>query len=151
MIIMSLFIFLFVLPPRISSSLPLCVVVTTLRHTRAFAWNNRPCHWEQAERAEATRADVVRREDFLVEACTKYDAAHRLRPNSHSTLYNWGIALGDRARASANTTRARGLWLEACEKYRAAVGWSLPGGVRLVTWNMEHTGCHQLNVFLTAT
>ena len=35
-----------------------------------------------------------------------------------------GIALGDRARASrgSNTTRARSLWLEACDKYRAA-GW----------------------------
>ena len=32
-----------------------------------------------------------------------------------------GIALGDRARASTNTTRAKTLWLEACDKYRAAV------------------------------
>jgi hypothetical protein len=27
--------------------------------------------------------------------------------------YNWGIALGDRARACTNTTRARALWLAA--------------------------------------
>ena len=33
--------------------------------------------------------DVTRREDLLVEACMKYDAAYRLRPRSHSTLYNW--------------------------------------------------------------
>ena len=44
---------------------------------------------EQAERAEAAGADVTRREDLLVEACMKYDAAYRLRPRSHSTLYNW--------------------------------------------------------------
>ena len=64
---------------------------------------------------------MVRREDFLVEACCKYELAHSLRPRSHATLYNWGIAQGDRARACSNTTRARALWLAACDKYRAAV------------------------------
>ena len=49
----------------------------------------RPWKEEQAERAEAAGADVTRREDFLVEACMKYDAAHQLRPSSLSTLYNW--------------------------------------------------------------
>ena len=44
-----------------------------------------------------------------------------MRPTSHSTLYNWGIALGDLARHTTNTVRARALWKEACGKYRAAV------------------------------
>ena len=76
---------------------------------------------EQAERAEAKGADASRRSDLLAKACARYDAAHRCRPRSHSTLYNWGIALGDRARMSADAPTARQLWGEACDKYRAAV------------------------------
>jgi hypothetical protein len=32
---------------------------------------------------------MVRREEFLVEACCKYELAHSLRPRSHAALYNW--------------------------------------------------------------
>jgi hypothetical protein len=76
---------------------------------------------EQAERAEAAGVDVSRRLAYLADACDKYARARAARPRSHAALYNHGIALGDRARATADPAAARALWLEACGKYRAAV------------------------------
>ena len=76
---------------------------------------------EQAERAEAAGVDVSRRLAYLADACDKYARARAARPRFHAALYNHGIALGDRARATADPAAARALWLEACEKYRAAV------------------------------
>lgn len=79
---------------------------------------------EQAERAEQSGMDPNRRDAILIDACAKYAKARDLRANSISTLYNWGIALGDRARLkgdSGDAVEARAMWRQACEKYRAAV------------------------------
>ena len=79
---------------------------------------------EQAERAEQTGIDPNRRDAILIDACAKYAKARDLRGDSISTLYNWGIALGDRARLkgdSGDAVEARAMWRQACEKYRAAV------------------------------
>jgi hypothetical protein len=79
---------------------------------------------EQAERAEASGADPARApRAHLLDACDKYARAWALRRRSHATLYNWGIALGDLARGAArrDPAEARRHWLEACERYRAAV------------------------------
>ena len=79
---------------------------------------------EQAERAEQSGMDPNRRDAILIDACAKYAKARDLRANSISTLYNWGIALGDRARLkgdAGDAAEARAMWRQACEKYRAAV------------------------------
>ena len=79
---------------------------------------------EQAERAEQSGMDPNRRDAILIDACAKYAKARDLRANSISTLYNWGIALGDRARLkgdAGDAVEARAMWRQACEKYRAAV------------------------------
>ena len=79
---------------------------------------------EQAERAEQTGIDPNRRDAILIDACAKYAKARDLRGDSISTLYNWGIALGDRARLKGDAgdkVEARAMWGQACEKYRAAV------------------------------
>ena len=63
---------------------------------------------EQAERAEAAGVDVSRRLAYLADACDKYARARAARPRFHAALYNHGIALGDRARATADpAARAR--------------------------------------------
>lgn len=79
---------------------------------------------EQAERAEQSGMDPNRWDAILIDACAKYAKARDLRANSISTLYNWGIALGDRARLkgdAGDAVEARAMWRQACEKYRAAV------------------------------
>ena len=79
---------------------------------------------EQAERAEQTGIDPNRRDAILIDACAKYAKARDLRGDSISTLYNWGIALGDRARLKGDAgdkVEARAMLGQACEKYRAAV------------------------------
>ena len=75
---------------------------------------------EQAERAEAAGVDVSRRLAYLADACDKYARA-RARPlaptpRSTTTASRWATA-----RAPPRTPPPRALWLEACEKYRAAV------------------------------
>jgi Tfp pilus assembly protein PilF len=36
---------------------------------------------------------------LILQACSRYEAALALKPNSHAALYNWGVALSDLARA----------------------------------------------------
>ena len=80
---------------------------------------------EQAERcgAHAGNADDGLREELTMRACDAYRMAWETRPGRHGVVYNWGIALGDRAeRASArgDTEKARALWDESIDKYERA-------------------------------
>jgi hypothetical protein len=59
----------------------------------------------------------------LVQACTRYEAAWRLRESSHAALYNWGVALSDLARVGEGPARTDFL-LAAAEKYAESLKWN---------------------------
>ena len=85
---------------------------------------------EQAERcgdahgecADASSASL--RDELILRACDAYARAAAIEPGAHAVLYNWGIALGDRAERALRTNgedeKARRLWDEAIDKYERA-------------------------------
>lgn len=85
---------------------------------------------EQAERcgdafgecADASLASL--RDELILRACDAYARAAAIEPGAHAVLYNWGIALGDRAeratRVHGEEEKARRLWDEAIDKYERA-------------------------------
>lgn len=85
---------------------------------------------EQAERcgdafgecADASLASL--RDELILRACDAYARAAAIEPGAHAVLYNWGIALGDRAeratRVHGEDEKARRLWDEAIDKYERA-------------------------------
>ena len=58
-------------------------------------------------------------------------------------MYRYTEAEGRVAKLEADLAAARE---SLCAAHEQRQGLSLPGGVRLVTY-MDHTGCHQLDVF----
>ncbi len=54
------------------------------------------------------------------EACKKYDAALKIKPDMHEALYNWGNTLSEKAKTRKGK-EADKLWDNACEKYKAAL------------------------------
>eukprot|EP00878_Enallax_costatus_P020836 GHUV01022040.1.p1 GENE.GHUV01022040.1~~GHUV01022040.1.p1 ORF type:complete len:347 (+),score=111.87 GHUV01022040.1:674-1714(+) len=56
---------------------------------------------------------------MLRQACSRYEAAVALKPNSHAALYNWGVALSDLARAvkQSDPAEAVGALHLASQKY----------------------------------
>ena len=87
---------------------------------------------EQAERcgdafgecADASLASL--RDELILRACDAYARAAAIEPGAHAVLYNWGIALGDRAERATRASgeeeegKARRLWDEAIDKYERA-------------------------------
>ena len=79
---------------------------------------------EQAERRGLEGDDAGMLEELTIRACDAYARAMTIDPGRQGVLYNWGIALGDRAeRASGrgDAEAARRLWDEAIDKYERAV------------------------------
>ena len=86
---------------------------------------------EQAERCgdafgecgDASLASL--RDELILRACDAYARAAAIEPGAHAVLYNWGIALGDRAERATRESgeeegKARRLWDEAIDKYERA-------------------------------
>ena len=78
---------------------------------------------EQAERCDDRGDDGALREELTLRACEAYGRAAEMDGERHGVLYNWGIALGDRAERAATRgdgDAARKLWDEAIDKYERA-------------------------------
>jgi cellulose biosynthesis protein BcsQ/cytochrome c-type biogenesis protein CcmH/NrfG len=73
---------------------------------------------EQAQRLSSS--DKEGRERTLIDVCLKYEEVLRQKPDQHSALYNWGIALGRLADLTEGEDKRR-LLLEACLKYEEAL------------------------------
>ena len=58
-----------------------------------------------------------------MQACERYSAAWKMKPSSHSALYNWGVALSDMSRVlkSTDRTAANALLSEAADKYATSL------------------------------
>lgn len=69
----------------------------------------------QAKTKEGAEADRL-----FVEACEKYEAAVKVKPDKHQALTNWGVAVSDQAKIRQGADADR-LWAEAREKYEAAL------------------------------
>ena len=79
---------------------------------------------EQAERCGRDGDDGGMLEELTMRACDAYARAMEIDPGRQGVLYNWGIALGDRAEhasARGEDEKARRLWDEAIDKYERAV------------------------------
>eukprot|EP00884_Botryococcus_braunii_P019778 jgi/Botrbrau1/6484/Bobra.0034s0057.1 len=72
---------------------------------------------------------------LLREACTRYEAAWRLRKDSHAALYNWGVALSDLARVGEGPARTDFL-LAAAEKYAESLKWNPNNPQALNNWGL---------------
>ena len=63
-----------------------------------------------------------------LQACSRYEAAWRIREGSAAALYNWGVALSDMAHAVRGGGTGYGdaadLLLVAAEKYGASLKWN---------------------------
>lgn len=61
-----------------------------------------------------------------LQAADRYEAAWKLRTNSHAALYNWGVALSDMARVIKSTDKeqAHELLRQSAEKYSMSLQWN---------------------------
>jgi len=82
----------------------------------AAALNN----WGTTLLGWARRKQGAEAERLLAEACEKYEAAVKIKPELHEALNNWGNALLAWANLKQGAEAER-LLAEACEKYEAAV------------------------------
>ncbi|KAL6065374.1 Clu domain-containing protein [Balamuthia mandrillaris] len=78
------------------------------------------CDEDESDSEEDYAAEGVQWRNIvalLKEACSKYEKAHCLQPSSFQVLRNWAVAL----RLSRNGSKASQLYMEAFEKYKAAL------------------------------
>jgi Tfp pilus assembly protein PilF len=77
-------------------------------------------------------------DSLLLQACKQYEAAVSLKPNSHTALYNWGVALSDLARAlrPLNPHEATACLHVASQKYAASLQFSPKNPQALNNWGL---------------